>query len=113
MYAIFPTDRFTVLGLVQDLFKTNWKFQATKQGKAMEASKFASLISIALIIKRSRTRRRRLLCTKEWLKRNERGVFCQLIKELRLEDPEHYRRYLRMDTPTFEVCCLCDVTLSL
>ena len=73
----------------------------------MEASKLASLISIALIIKRRRKRRRRSLWTREWLKRNERGVFRQLMEELRLEDPEHYRRHLRMDTSTFEVCVCC------
>jgi hypothetical protein len=54
----------------------------------MEASKLASLISIALIIKRRRKRRRRSLWTREWLKRNEHGVFRQLMEELRLEDPE-------------------------
>ncbi|CAB4018963.1 Hypothetical predicted protein [Paramuricea clavata] len=68
----------------------------------MEASKLASLLSIALIIKQRRKRRRRSLWTREWLKRNERGVFRQLMEELRLEDPEHYCRYLRMDTSTFE-----------
>ncbi|CAB4003682.1 Hypothetical predicted protein, partial [Paramuricea clavata] len=78
----------------------------------MEASKIASLISIALIIKRRRKRRRRSLWTREWLKRNERGVFRQLMEELRLEDPEHYRRYLRMDTSKFE-CLLEKVEMKL
>jgi hypothetical protein len=41
------------------------------------------------------------------LKRNERGVFCQLMKKSRLDDPERYCRYLRMDTSTFEVCVCC------
>ena len=33
----------------------------------------------------------------------ERGVFRQLLEELRLEDECNYRRYLRMDTETFQV----------
>ena len=72
----------------------------------MEASKLASLISIALIIKQRR-KRRRSLWTREWLKRNEHGVFHQLMEELRLEDPEHYHRYLRMETSTCEVRGMC------
>ena len=41
---------------------------------------------------------------REWLRRRtERGVFRQLLEELRLEDECNYRRYLRMDTETFQV----------
>ena len=36
-------------------------------------------------------------------RRTERGVFRQLLEELRLEDEESYRRYLRLNTETFQV----------
>ena len=34
-------------------------------------------------------------------RRTERGVFRQLLEELRLEDEESYRRYLRLNTEHF------------
>ena len=69
----------------------------------MERRKLVLFITLAILIKKKKRRAKRSVWTKQWLMRNERGVFKQLINELRLEEPEHYRRYLRMDTTTFEV----------
>ena len=47
---------------------------------------------------------RRKIWTREWLlKRNERGVYNGTLNELRLTDKENFRKYLRMNTSTFEV----------
>jgi hypothetical protein len=61
---------------------------------------------IVSIICRRRKRKRKVkeVWEREWLRRRtERGVYRQLLEELRLEDEENYRRYLRMDTETFQV----------
>ena len=65
-------------------------------------------LSLALLIKR-RKKKKRTLWLRPFLQRNERGVYRQLLEELRLEGPEHHRRYLRMDTATFEVSKLVSV----
>ncbi|KAG8176602.1 hypothetical protein JTE90_028584 [Oedothorax gibbosus] len=38
-----------------------------------------------------------------YVKRKQLGCFDNLVRELAFEDPNGYRRYLRMDTDTFEV----------
>ena len=41
---------------------------------------------------------------KPWLKRrDEKGAYNNILSEIRLDDAESYRRYLRMNTETFEV----------
>ena len=41
---------------------------------------------------------------KPWLKRrDEKGAYNNILREIRLDDAESYRRYLRMNTETFEV----------
>ena len=73
----------------------------------MDARKLlASYISLAILRRRNKKKKRkRAIWSRSWLKRSDRGVYRQLLEELRLEDPENYRRYLRMDTSTFEVFC--------
>jgi hypothetical protein len=40
---------------------------------------------------------------KNWLaERENKGAYNNIIQELRLDDQENYRRYLRMNTETFE-----------
>ena len=40
----------------------------------------------------------------EWLKKRfNAGIYQNLLQELRLQDQEHFRRYLRMNTDVFEV----------
>ena len=47
---------------------------------------------------------RRNIWAREWLlKRNERGAYNGILNELRLTDKEDFRKYLRMNTSTFEV----------
>ena len=47
---------------------------------------------------------RRKIWTRKWLlKRKERGAYNGILNELRLTDKEDFRKYLRMNTSTFEV----------
>ena len=70
------------------------------------AESLTSLISAALIVsiiwKRRKREKKMKEVLEEWLRRRtERGVYRQLLEELRLEDEENYRRW--MDTKTFQV----------
>ena len=60
----------------------------------------AILISAsAVIVSEKRQKRNRRIWAKEWfLKREEKGVYNTLLEELRVQDAESYRHYLRMDT---------------
>ena len=63
--------------------------------------------------KRRRNRKNRKIWVKKWLAaRDSKGAYNNLIQELRLDDAESYRRYLRMNTHTFEEL-LCNVTPKL
>ena len=54
-------------------------------------------------IKRKKKRKERETWVKSWLlKRDLKGAYNNIIQELKLDDPENYRRYLRMNTDTFE-----------
>ena len=51
-----------------------------------------------------KTRKKRKCWVKEWLrKREESGAYARIFQELRLQDAEHFRKYLRMNTDTYEV----------
>ena len=53
---------------------------------------------------RKKQRRKRKTWVKNWLKkREEKSAYNNILQELRLEDEEHFRKYLRMNTATFEV----------
>ena len=73
----------------------------------------AALVAVVAIMRRKISKRRRKsIREKEWLKRREeKSVYRHLLEELRLEDPQNYRRYLRMDTATFEVFALLFFTI--
>ena len=60
---------------------------------------------VVVILERRKRRKRRLRSTREreWLKRRSKGAYREILEELRLEDAENYRRYLRMDVATLEV----------
>ena len=59
---------------------------------------------VAILQRRKRKRRPRSIREKEWLKRRlQLGVYREILEELRLEDAENYRKYLRMNVATFEV----------
>lgn len=69
-----------------------------------DVRQISAAVAVAIICKRrKRKRKTKEVWEREWFRRrSERGVYRQLLEELRLEDEENYRRYLRMDTKTFQ-----------
>ena len=62
----------------------------------------ASLIIVSLLKKKKRKPRR--IWVRTWLqRREEKSAYQNILQELRLEDAEHFRKYLRMSSATFEV----------
>ena len=62
------------------------------------------IITVLLTKGRVKSRRKRKLWVRKWIARREsRGAYNAIMQELRLEDAEGYRRYLRMNTDSFEV----------
>ena len=60
------------------------------------------VISVVLILRMLKRRRKHRYWVKEWLmKRDKYGAYHQLIKELQL-DTSSYRNFLRMDSSSFE-----------
>ena len=52
----------------------------------------------------TKKKQRRKIWIREWLlKRNEKGAYNGILNELRLTDKVDFRKYLRMNTSTFEV----------
>ena len=57
---------------------------------------------------RKKKRRKRCYWVKPWLeKRYERGAYNGILTEMRLHDQEDFRKYLRMNTDTFQVELVC------
>ena len=55
--------------------------------------------------KSKRKTRQRLIWAKGWLlERNKKGAYHTILNELKLTDFEHFCKFLRMNTDTFEVC---------
>ena len=55
-------------------------------------------------LKRKRQRKRRSCWVKEWLnRRNSLSAYQTILSELRLNDRECFRRYLRMNTEVYEL----------
>ena len=78
----------------------------------MEASGEDEILATALLYvgcglkikNRKKYREKRRACVKEWLKqRSEKGHYNNIVQELRLWDSAGYRRFLIMDSETFEV----------
>ena len=75
---------------------------------AMDDNDALLIASIGMVLafalgKKKRKKRSRWIRT--WLaRRDERGVYNNLIQEMRLEDRESFRRYLRMNTQLLNVC---------
>ena len=62
---------------------------------------------LLILLMRRRRRRWRAACrttwSKTWIqKRQEQGVFGNLLRELRDDDPETFRQYHRLDVNSFE-----------
>ena len=63
----------------------------------------ATLI-IANILRSRKKNKKRKMWVKSWLlRRDEKSAYQNILQELRLEDAENFRRYLRMSSETFEV----------
>ena len=63
----------------------------------------ATLI-IANILRSRKKNKKRKMWVKSWLlRRDEKSAYQNILQELRLEDAENFRRYLRMNSETFEV----------
>ena len=64
----------------------------------------ASSILLGKYFKRKRRqRRKRLVWTREWIKKRQAlGAYYQLMKELKELDTSSYKNFLRMDAATFE-----------
>ena len=55
-------------------------------------------------LKKKRQRKRRSCWVKEWLsRRNSLSPYQTILSELRLNDRESFRRYLRMNTEVYEL----------
>ena len=62
----------------------------------------ATIIIAGTLIKKKR-RKKRSICVKSWLaQRDAKGAYNNIIQELKLGDKDNYRRYLRMNSDTFE-----------
>ena len=60
-------------------------------------------VGIVLSVAVRRKRKPRSHWVRSWLaRRNQKGVYNNLITEMRLEDVESFRQYLRMNTASFE-----------
>ena len=69
-----------------------------------------ALLILAVIRKRRRTRqeslkrRRRTIWVKPWLaNRDAKSAYNNILQELRLQDQEEFRKYLRMNTESYQV----------
>ena len=67
--------------------------------------KIATAVFILVMLRRRRSRRRaRNAWVKSWVGRREKlGAYHNLVQELAEEDPEMYRRYLRVEESTMEM----------
>lgn len=63
----------------------------------------AAVAAAKIIIKRRR-KKDRSCWVKDWImKRNQFGVFSHLLKELKSQDSDYYKNFLRMDSACFEI----------
>ena len=70
-----------------------------------DTSIVAAAVIVAIVCKRKKNKKKhRSAREKGWLgRRKDMGAYREIIQELRVEDAQNYRRYLRMDTTAFEV----------
>ncbi|GBN62787.1 hypothetical protein AVEN_116646-1 [Araneus ventricosus] len=60
-------------------------------------------ILLGTVLKEKQKTKRKVFARKWLLRRKQKGCYENLIKELALEDAEGYRRWLPMDTATFQL----------
>ncbi len=64
----------------------------------------AILLCCALNMQKKKKRKKRVYWVKPWLtERDNKSLYTNLVKELILADRGDYRRFMRMNTETFEV----------
>ena len=57
--------------------------------------------------------RNKKTCMKDWLReRDTKGAYANILQELRLNDHDNFRKYLHMNTDTFQVPLITFVHLS-
>lgn len=65
----------------------------------------AAIVAICVSIK-MRRRKKRSVWVKDWIKRRAQlGAYNQLLSELKNEDPECYKNFLRMKHDDFQYLC--------
>ena len=65
------------------------------------------LLLVSSLEDEKRKRKNRKIWTREWLLKRERNsAYNTILAELRLKDVEEFRKYLRMNTESFEVLTL-------
>ena len=76
-----------------------------KTADELEIAHLSFCASYAVIMELDgKKKSKRKIWTREWLmKRNERRTYNGILNEVRLTDKEDFRKYLRMNTSTFEV----------
>ena len=96
-YDILPTTHQHRARLMNFSLQGGWEPQQTKW--------LTPAVIVAIVCKRKKNKkRRRSAREKGWLgRRKDMGAYREIIQELRVEDAQNYRRYLRMDTTAFEV----------
>lgn len=81
-----------------------------EQKKAAALCATIILASSAELLKQNSLKKRkaRKVWVKGWLlKRDEKGAYNNIMNELRLTDAESFRKYLRINTATFQVKIFC------
>lgn len=72
---------------------------------AMNRRAAAAIVAICVSIK-MRRRKKRSVWVKDWIKRRAQlGAYNQLLSELKNEDPECYKNFLRMKHDDFQYLC--------
>ena len=57
----------------------------------------------ATVIQQQRKKRKKRIWIKPWLQCKNRSAYNMILNELSLHDQQDFRKYLRMNTDTFEV----------
>ena len=73
--------------------------------KVVVLSSTTIILGCAILSKcKLKKKRNRQIWLKDWLRvRDEKGAYANILQELRLTDHEHYQKYLRMNSETFQV----------
>ena len=111
MYTIFDVInhrivlKYTLHDFSYDFFDSNVFIFHLRTNMDSDEEVAAAAMIVAICVEndeRKKTRKRRKVWVKPWLqKRKSHGFYSQLLNELRLEDFEMYKNYLRMKPQNF------------